>query len=222
MAACEPDSTADGYAEAILEGNVLMKPTLSTRRHSLQSLRELYGLSGDLLVYRALRDLWHADVASQPLLASLCASVRDALLAATADLILSLPYGSDVAPDRIAGAVEEAFPGRFKSTTLSKIGRNVASSWRQSGHLEGRRRKVRVRARHSPVATAYALFLGYLCEARGTELYQTIWSRMLDAPEYEVREMAMAASRQGWLEYRASGGVTEITFRHLLRDRGVA
>ena len=219
MAACEPDTTADGYA--FLKA-VLLKRTLSTRRHSLRSLRELYGLSSDLLVFCALRDLWDEDVDSQPPLASLCASVRDSLFAATADLILSLPYDSYVVPDSIAEAVEEAFPGRFRPETLSKVGRNAASSWRQSGHLDGHRRKVRVRALCTPVATTYALFLGYRCGARGTALYQTIWSRMLDAPEHEVREMAMAASRQGWLEYRAFGGVTEITFRHLLRDRRAA
>ena len=36
-----------------------------------------------------------------------------------------------------------------------------------------------------------------------------------------LRSQAVAAARQGWLEYRAAGRVTELSFRYLLREEGV-
>jgi hypothetical protein len=59
--------------------------------------------------------------------------------------------------------------------------------------------------------------MGHLTGASGDGLFTTEWARALDAPEHAVREHTAAAGRRGWLEYRSSAGVTDITFRHLLR-----
>lgn len=67
------------------------------------------------------------------------------------------------------------------------------------------------------MAVAYALFLGHLSGARGDGLFDTLWVRLLDGHLGDMRAQAATASQQGWLEYRFSGGITEITFRHLLR-----
>lgn len=217
--ACEPGASLDDFREAIVEQNVLMKATLSTRKESLRRLRELYGLSDDILLFRALRDLWSMDPAAQPLLALLCSCTRDPILRATADLILHTGKGAEMTPTMISDAVRDAFPGRYGPMMLANVGRHVASSWRQSGHLAGKLHKTRARALNTPIATTYALFLAYLCEVRGDSLFHTLWASLLDAPEHETREHAAAASRQGWLEYREMGGVTEATFRHLLRGR---
>jgi hypothetical protein len=61
----------------------------------------------------------------------------------------------------------------------------------------------------------YALFLGHLEGVVGPALFATRWVRILDTPEGELRTMAEVGARSGWLEYRLSGGMTEITFQHL-------
>ena len=217
LAVCEPGASLDDYREAIIDENVLMKATLSTRKESVRRLRELYGLSDDILLFRALRDIWPMEEAAQPLLALLCASARDPILRATADLILRTDRGAEMTPSLISDAVRDSFPSRYGPTMLANVGRHVASSWQQSGHLAGKLHKIRARALSTPIATTYALFLAYLCDVRGDSLFHTVWARLLDAPEHETREHAAAASRQGWLEYREMGGVTEVTFRHLFR-----
>jgi hypothetical protein len=97
------------------------------------------------------------------------------------------------------------------------MAQHTLSSWRQAGLLGGQQGKVRTSAACGPAAIAYALLLGHLCGARGEALFQTLWIRMLDTPVYILHERAQLASRRGWLEYRRSGGIVEISFRHLLR-----
>ena len=63
---------------------------------------------------------------------------------------------------------------------------------------------------------AYALLLGYLQEARGETLFETLWARVLDRPRSELYELAFVASKQGMLEYRNAGGVVEVGFRELV------
>jgi hypothetical protein len=215
--ACPPGTTYEEYRDAIVDDNVLLKKTLSTRKESFRRLRELYVLEHQALLFRALRDLWGESPDAHPLLALLCAAARDSILRESARLILSLPAGADVTPQMIEATTEEGFPGRYNPTMLANIGRYAASSWQQSGHLKGRLKKVRVKAKPTPSATTYALFLGYLCGNRGEALFDTIWANLLDAPANVLHDQAFQASQRGWLEYRHSGTVTDISFRHLLR-----
>lgn len=218
LAACPPTALVNDYRSAIITDNILLKGTMSTRVKTWRGMRELYSLDLDVLLFRAMRDLWDDDHEAQPLLAMLCAIARDPLLRGTVDLILDTPTGAVITPQMFADADDAAFPGHYKSGVLGVTGRNVASSWEQSGHLQGRQNKVRARANCRPTALVYALLLGHLCDARGEGLFHTPWARLLDAPTDNLRAQAIVASQQGWIEYRHSGHVTEIGFRHLLRD----
>jgi hypothetical protein len=132
-------------------------------------------------------------------------------------MILELPEGTRVSPQMIEEATAKAFPGRYNPTMLANIGRHAASSWQQSGHLQGRSNKVRSRAATHPESTAYALFLGHLSGAGGEALFSTFWTALLDAPAHVLREQARAAARHGWLDYKSLGGISEIDFPYLLR-----
>ncbi len=209
------------YRLAILEENVLLKHTDSTRKESFRRLRELYALSGDFLIFRALRDVWAQDPDAQPMVALLCAIARDPILRATGDLILRTPPHASVTPQMISRTVDESFPGRFNETTLANFGRHIASSWTQSGHLKGRTNKIRATAECHPTSVAYSLFLGYLTGLRGDALFDTLWCQLLDAPPHVLHNQAVVASQHGWLEYRHSGGVTDVSFRYLLREKGL-
>lgn len=215
LASCTRDATYPDYAVAVVHANVLGKSTLATRQKSLRHLRELYSLRADVPVFAGLRALWWDDADARPLLAVLCATARDPLLRATADAVLGVPDGRGVGAEELAEAVGMAFPHRFTTGVRARIGRNVASSWTQSGHLGGRTNKIRTQARATPAAAAYALYLGHLADETGSALFRTLWSRLLDVPEGSVRDLAAGASRLGWITYRSAAAMTEVTFRHL-------
>lgn len=214
-------SSPGDYRRAVLGDNVLLKGSGPTRKKSLQHLRELYILDERDTLFSALRTLWTHDPPSLPLLALLAAVTRDALLRATAHLVMDTPVGAPIDAGMLSGAVAEAFPDRFTEGTRAAVGRNTASSWTQSGHLKGRTGKVRVRAGASLGAAVYALFLGHLSGARGLPLYETLWARLLDMSANELDALAFGASQRGLLEYRRMGDVAEFGFSRLLSATGV-
>lgn len=216
LGACPAGSRRSDYRAAVVDDNVLLRATATTRRKTFVVLGQLYGLDPSVLLFRALRELWEADAGAQPLLAALCALARDPTFRATAGPVVEAPAGAPVTPQQLADAVRLTFPDRFSAHSLKAIGQHAASSWQQAGHLHGRLAKVRARAACRPAAVVYALLLGQLTGARGDALFDTSWCRVLDAPAHELRSQAATASQQGWLEYRHSGGVTDVTFRHLL------
>jgi hypothetical protein len=221
LSACPRPTDIDGFRSSVLEENILLKQTGSTRKESFRRLREMYGLSEDLLIFRALRDLWDQETDAHSMLALLCANARDPVLRVTAETILSAHAGESVTAQMISNTVANHFPGRLNPTTLANIGRHAASTWTQSGHLAGRTNKVRVSAKCHPTSLAFALLLGYLCGERGDGLFNSFWARLLDDPLHILREQAIQASQQGWLEYRYAGNVTEISFRYLTRKGSI-
>ena len=213
-------STAVGdYRDAIVDQNLLGKPTVTARRITFERLRELYGLDPSLPVFRALDDLWDADVNAQPMIALLCSTARDPILRALTPCVLSLPIGATITTHDLAEEAKHRFPGKFVASSRERLGRNVSSSWEKAGLLLGRRTKERAKPQARPTSLAYALLLGDLCGKRGQALFTTLWATMLDAPIHELKELAVVASRVGWIEYRASGDVVEVSFRHLMRDQ---
>ena len=52
------EAESSQYKDAVIEHNVLGKKTLNSRQRSYRYLRELYALDPDILLFRALRDLW--------------------------------------------------------------------------------------------------------------------------------------------------------------------
>lgn len=218
LKACTSSALAAEYRSAVIEDNALLKPTVTSRRNTFQRLEELYALDPNVLLFRALRDLWYADEAAQPLIALLCATGRDPILLAMTRFVLSLPLGTDVTPSMLSQEAERQFPGKFIATSLQRLGRNVAATWAQAGLLQGKGHKKRARAVSRPASVAYALLLADLCGNRGQALFETLWATVLDAPPYALREQAVIASQQGWIEYRSLGDVVEVSFRYLMRD----
>lgn len=207
------------YASAALEENCLGKRTASTRKLSFQRLSELYGLDPAIPLFRILRDLWPMNKAGRPLLALLLALARDPLLRAAALPVLETPIGVEFTRQGMADALANKTQGRFNASILGKIVRNASSSWTQSGHLQGRVRKIRKRAEAHPISCAYALLLGYLMGKRGPALFDSPWIRVLDLEKAEVLEIAEDANRLGILNMKQSGSIIDISFPQLLSDR---
>ena len=192
-----PDSAkrAD-YAAAIIEGNCLSKATAATRRLSNQRLGELYALDPDLPLFRVLRRLWSLDPRSHGLFALLVAVARDPLLAATASSVIPLAPGMALQREPMKIALRNAVGDRLNDSILDKVCRNTASSWTQSGHLEGRTFKKRRLVMGSPATAAFALYLAHAAGYRGAEIFSSAWFRLLDCDPSKASHFALERSEE--------------------------
>lgn len=210
LAAVPANAARAEYAEAIIEDNILGKQTTSTRRLTNQRLGELYGLSLTTPLFRILRRLWDIDEPGRPLIALLCAVARDPLLRATSKTVLPMPVGSELLRSAMTSAIRESVGRRLNEAILDKVARNAGSSWSQSGHLEGRVRKIRREVRPTPGAVAFAVWFGSLYGFAGEDLLRTPWARMLDQSPVELLDLALRAKQLGLLNASSGGGVVEI------------
>lgn len=210
LAAVPTNATREQYAAAIVDENVLGKQTISTRRLTLQRLGELYGLDPVLPVFRVLRRLWAFDETGRPLLAMLVALARDPLLRATAPAVLALPPGAELVRTSFLDALRQAVGARLNEAVLDKVARNAASSWSQSGHLQGRVRKLRQRVTPTPGSLAMALWLGMREGLAGQGLLESRWTRVLDRTGPELLPLSLQTKQLGLIHARAGGGIVEI------------
>jgi uncharacterized protein (TIGR00245 family) len=88
-----------------------------------------------------------------------------------------------------AGEFEARHPGRLGEKMAKSLAQNAASSWTQSGFLEGAVRKCRIRAKPTPTVAAYAAFIASVCGFSGGRLIESRWLTVLDQP-------ALAPSRR--------------------------
>jgi hypothetical protein len=105
---------------------------------------------------------------------------------------------------------------------LRSLSQNCASSWTQSGQLNGKVRKERARPSISPAAAAYAALLGSLAGFGGPALLASPWLAVLDRSDGEVLTLLRKAEAHGLLRLRAGGDVIEIEVRrHMAAALGV-
>lgn len=203
-------SQRSAYVEAIIEENVLGKQTAATRKHSSQRMSELYGLDHGIPIFRVLRHMWALDVPGRPLLALLCTLCRDPLLRATAKSVLELPQAAELVRSTFLASIRDAVGARLNDAILDKVARNAASSWSQSGHLEGRVRKVRRRVAPTPGSTAFALWLGSLEGLGGEQLLSSRWTEVLDTRGRSLLDSILQAKQLGLVDARVGGGVIHV------------
>lgn len=219
LAAVGPAATRKDYTDAIVEGNCLGKPTAVTRRQTNQRLSELYCLDLSVPLFRVLRGLWDLDVPGRPLLALLCAMTRDPLFAATADAVVQLDPGADFLREPMRTAIRSVAGDRLNDSTLDKVVRNAASSWTQSGHLEGRSLKRRRRVTPTPATVVFAIYLAYQVGFRGKDLFASGWVATLDCSATLGQKLALEAKRLGLIDIRMAADVVEIGFNRLEQPR---
>jgi hypothetical protein len=215
LAAVPPSGKLEDYRLAIVEDNCLGKQTVSTRRLSLQRLRELYALDPAVPIFRILRRLWNLDPQSRPLVALLASLARDPLLLATASAILNLPPGAEFQRSAMREALAEAVEDRLNESTLDKVVRNAASSWSQSGHLVGRTFKIRQLVTPTPAAVAFAMYLARAAGLAVEESLSSGWVKALDCTASAALDWIAAAKRLGLVDLRMAGDVIELNLERL-------
>jgi len=207
------------FLQAIEENNCLGKRSGKTRLLTSRHLVDLYALDPGIAIYRALRFFWQRDPASRPMLALLCAYSRDAILRQATDLIVKTPEDSVVSRESVEELIDGIEQGRFSKATLKSTAQNINSSFTKSGHLNGRKIKVRTRATPTAASVAFALFLGYLRGERGASLFYSEYARLLDCSYEKAVELAEEASRKGWIVFKRLGNIIEALFPGLLNNQ---
>lgn len=215
LSATGSSATREDYAAAIIELNCLAKPTAASRRQTNQRIGELYALDPDVAVFRIFRRLWDVEKEGRRLLALLCAVARDPLLAATAEPVLRIEPGREFMREPVTDAIRALVGDRLNESILAKVVRNCASTWTQSGHLEGRTLKKRHRVTPSPATVSFALFLGSVVGYRGADLFGSGWMSLLDCPPPRARDLALQAKRIGLIDIRIAGDIIELNLDRL-------
>lgn len=208
-----PDAKWPDYKREIIDGNCLGKPTAATRQSSAQRLRELYGLDKNMPLFAKMAIFWRQDAASRPLLSLLLALARDPLLRATAKSIMMLPENSEFSREAMRANVAHETGERFSDAILGKVIRNAASSWTQSGHLEGRTLKKRKRVVPSAYAVTFALWLAVSSGFSPKQSLTSAWVRILDCDPFRAIDIAGEAKRIGLLDLKQAGDVLELQIR---------
>lgn len=223
-----PEAGKSDYLYAIEDENCLGKRSGKTRILTYRHLVALYSLDSANVIFRALLYFWNRDINAQPLLALLCAYTRDPILRSTTPFILKFAEGAVITRQSVEEFIDHQEPGRFSKATLKSTAQNINSTLTKSGHLNGRARKVRSRAKATPGSVSYALLLGYLIGERGPSLFQTEYFKLLDCSIDTGIELAQEASRRGWIVFKRVGDVIEVLFPNqinqkemeLLREQG--
>ena len=208
--ALHADASGDELSTLAIEENLFAKATASGRALTLQRLRELYGLDETIPLFRVLVLLWRRDPSSLPLLGILAALARDPLLRATAQPVVGLSLGSELARDAVRDALTGVVGSRLSGATVEKVVRNAASSWAQSGHLAGRTFKRRRRVDATPAALAFAIWLAHTAGIKGEAALSSGWVTILDVEGPELRAMLERARAAGLVVVRQLGGRVEL------------
>lgn len=220
LRALPADASHERYREAVVDDNVLGRPTQTGRRRSFRHLRELYLLDPARPEFAALRRLWDFDPAAQPLIAGVLAVTRDGILRASFQAIQQAPPRAVITSEDLTKAVAAVHSAGLSDSTLGKIGRNTAACWTQTGHLAGRTRKVRCTVEAAPPAVAYAAYLGHLAGIRGAGILGTPWAALLDLPADWTLGALRQAHTQGLLDLMVAGNVVDVAFGFLDGSKG--
>lgn len=205
-------ATRADYAAAVVDDNVLGKPTKKARELTLRHLATLYGLDSANPIFRALRRLWPLQEAAQPLLALAVALARDPLLRGTQPFMLSQTVGAPLRREAVEAFLAHSYPDRFSAASLKSFAQNVAGTWTAAGLVHGRVRKQRAVVQPHPESVAMLLFLGYLEGRSGQRLFASEWMNLLAGSPGEPEELAKSASNRGLLVFMNAGGVKEVRF----------
>lgn len=215
----DTDSPREAYVKAIEIDNCLGKRSGRTRKITASHLIELYALDPNIALFRLLLFFWKRDQEGQPLLALQCTFARDAILRMSSPFIFQAHEGDRVTREALEEFLDSLEPGRFSKATLKSTAQNINSTWTQSGHLKGKVKKARLRAKATPGSTAYALFLGYLQGIRGEALFSSEYAKLLDCSADRAIELAEEASRRGWIVFKRVGRVIEVLFPNLITEQ---
>ena len=207
-----PEATRSDYISAVVDDNVLGKPTRKARELALRHMATLYALDPANPIFRALRRLWPLNEAAQPVLALAVALARDPLLRGTQPFIVGQVPGAAVIRESMEALLSAAHPDRFSPASLKSFAQNVSGTWTSAGFLQGKARKTRTVVQPHPESVTLLLLLGYLQGRTGQRLFSSDWTNLLGISPDEFEAFATSASHRGLMVFMNAGGVKEVRF----------
>lgn len=195
----------------VMDENILQKSTFSGRKMSFYRLKLLYSFDIHNPVFSGLRFFWNESPEERPLIALEAALERDHILRFSAQKILPLESDTLITKEEMQEHIQKEYKKDYTQKMIESITRNLLSSWVQSGHLSGKLKKIRRKAKAGPASLTFALYLGQLIGLQGTSLFDTVFVHALDATNTEIQAYLHAAMKKGWLIYRSAGGIIELT-----------
>ncbi|MBS3903010.1 MAG: hypothetical protein KGZ30_01390 [Anaplasmataceae bacterium] len=202
----------------LFEENVIAKQTKHNVNDTNRLLKKLYLLDDSEPMFKVFHHFWNLSVANEkPLLALLLAITRDFLLAESIDTVINISSDNRVDVSVIEQCIESNHPKSYTDITRHSIAKNIASSWKQTGHITGKMKNIRTQVTPGYYAVAYALFLGFVSGLRGDFLFKTKWTKVLDCSENELRSLAQEAAKRELLLFQYAGNVTVVNFKSLIQ-----
>jgi hypothetical protein len=199
----------------VIDENRLGIPTLSSRQKTCAYLKQEYGFSEEILIFKGLFELHRIHEEEASLSLFLLAWARDALLRYGTSEILGTRPNEVLRSAEIFDVISGETENRYRENICEKIVGNWMASWTQSGHLSGRSNKFRAQVKAGPVALAFACLLSTLSGETGEKIFSSIWMQILDLNPEQARELAQKAKEIGLLDVYSMGGVTQISFPRL-------
>jgi hypothetical protein len=208
--------SATELSRAVIEDNVLGKSTQNSRGLTYRHMVSLYGLNAQLALTKLLMGLWTKDPSGRRLNSLLVALARDPLLRDSAPAVLNSPIGSQLHRQQVETAFNTAHPDRMSEKMVRSLAQNCNASWTQSGHLEGRAKKIRRRVSPTPANAALAALIASSCGFGGPSILSSAWIQVLDLTPEQALDHLRRAEGLGLAKIRAAGDVTEISVRQAM------
>lgn len=206
------DALRAAYGEAVVEQNLLGKPTRKSRQIALRHLEALYGLDPGVPLFRVFRQLWDQDPTARPVLAVTISLARDPILRGSWDLIVGKGIGEPVTAEEVEKLLAASDRDRFRPTSLKSYAQNIRGTWTEAGFLKGHSRKFRVAPTVTPANLAFWLFLGHVEGLSGKRLFSSRWTALAGSTPDQLQDLAAAAANRGQIVFRSAGGVVEVRF----------
>jgi hypothetical protein len=209
-------TSAESLKSAAIDENALGKSTINTRRLTFRHMVTLFGLVQQPPLTKALLKLWQSDVEGRRLEALLVALARDPLLRKSASVVLNGSIGQNLQRPLFEDAFLAAYPDRFSKKMIRSLAQNCASSWTQSGHLQGSIKKIRRRVSATPSTVALAALLATVSGFGGPAILNSGWMKVLDLSPDQSLDQLRRAEAIGLARVRSAGDVIEISVRQAM------
>jgi len=208
--------------ELLFNENVIAKQTQVNKKETTKYLKRLYLFDQKDPAFKMFYYLWGLiPIQQKPLLSLLFAITRDTLLAESIDTVINITPGNRVSIHLLEECIEAKHPKKYSEKTLLSVAQNIASSWKQTGHITGKVKNIRTQVNPSYYHVTYALFLGYISGLRGDFLFNTKWTKVLDSTENEVRILTQEASVRDLLTFQFAGNINIINFKSLIQKLNI-
>ena len=209
------------YLDAMAD-NVFGKKSSDGVKQTKGFLKRLYGFDSQYPPFAAFMYFWKmSEPNEKPLIAFLYAVNQDNLLAESVQVLQNVKLGTKVAVEHFEEIVEKYHPNQYSIITKHSIGKNLASSWKQAGFIEGKVKNIRIQPEITYRTACFAFLLAYLNGERGDFIWNNIGVNALCLHESKLRALAIECAKNDLMQYQYAGSVTAINFTNLLIKMGI-